>query len=293
MLDLGWFSTGRDRAAQDLLETVAGEIAAGRLACRLRFVFSNRAPGESPASDSFHGLVRRLGLPLITLSSRSFAPELWEQGRRDPQARRLWRLAYDREVNRLIAPFACPVVVLAGYMLVLGEELCRQHHFLNLHPALPGGPVGTWQEVIWETLFARMEEAGAMMHLVTPELDRGPAVSYFSFSLRGPGWDELWVEWEADKERTLARLEACGRGATPGPEERLFWAVREQQTRREVPLLVLTLDLLARGEVRLENHRVLDRRGAELARGYCLNREVEAWLEERSAGGTGREVDGR
>jgi phosphoribosylglycinamide formyltransferase-1 len=282
LLDLGWFSTGRDRAAADLLEVVAGEIESGRLACRLRYVFCNRAPGESPPSDAFQALVHRLGLPLLTLSSRAFAPELWDEGRREPEARRRWRLAYDREVERLIAPFSCPVVVLAGYMLVLGEELCRSHHFLNLHPAMPGGPVGTWQEVIWELLLTRAEEAGAMMHLVTPELDRGPAVSYFSFSLRGPEWDGLWREWEADEERTRAWLAVHGRGATPGPEERLFWAVREHQTRRELPLLVLTLDSLARGEVRLENGRVLDRGGRELARGRCLNREVEAWLAQRA-----------
>jgi phosphoribosylglycinamide formyltransferase-1 len=45
---------------------------------------------------------------------------------------------------------------------------------INLHPAAPGGPTGTWQEVIWQLIEGRAVETGVMMHLVTPELDRGP-----------------------------------------------------------------------------------------------------------------------
>lgn len=281
VLRLGWFSTGRDEAAADLLLAVVREIAAGRLDCAISYVFTNRAPGEGEAANAFHALVRRLGLPLLYLSSRSFEPALWQRGQQDPEARRQWRLAYDAEVERLVRPYQAEVIVLAGYMLVLGEELCRKHHFLNLHPAQPGGPTGTWQEVIWQLLLEEADTAGAMMHLATPELDRGPAVSYFSFSLRGPGWDELWEEWRRQKAATLTYLAAHGQGNTPGPEARLFWAVRREEARRELPLLILTLDLLARREVRFEDGRVLDRAGRELLQGYCLSDAVEAWVAGR------------
>lgn len=278
MLPIGWFSTGRDQAACDLLETVMRECEAGRLGCRLSFVFSNRAPGESEASDAFQACVRRFGLPLLTLSSAAFDPALWEEGRRNPEARRRWRLAYDAAVEDLIRPYAAEVIVLAGYMLVLGAELCRRRPFLNLHPALPHGPAGTWQEVVWQLLLEEAEAAGAMVHLVTPELDRGPAVSYFSFPLRGPDWDELWRDWRQRRAAVEKVLAARGRGFTPGPEERLFWAVRREEARRELPLLVHTLDLVARGEVRVGAGEVRDREGRVLTDGYCLNAAVEAWL---------------
>jgi phosphoribosylglycinamide formyltransferase-1 len=274
LLEIGWFSTGRDEAAVDLLQTVAAEILSGRLGCRIRYVFSNRSPGEDEASDRFLSCVRRLGLPLLTFSSRSFKPELW----RDPLTRQEWRLAFDAEVERIIRPYPVRVIVLAGYMLVLGEELCRRYPFLNLHPALPGGPTGTWQEVIWQLLLQEADQAGAMMHLVTPELDRGPAVTYFSFSLRGPGWDELWEEWRARRDRSLAFIQTHGLGAAPGPEEKLFWAVRREEARRELPLLILTLDYLSRGEIAVYPDRVVDREGRSLAGGYCLTEAVEAWI---------------
>lgn len=274
LLEIGWFSTGRDEAAVDLLETVAAEILSGRLGCRIRYVFCNRSPGEDEASDRFHACVERLGLPLLTFSSRSFKPELWRTDRRQ------WRLAFDAEVERIIRPYPVRVVVLAGYMLVLGEELCRRYPFLNLHPALPGGPTGTWQEVIWRLLLEEADQAGAMMHLVTPELDRGPAVTYFSFSLRGPEWDALWEEWRANRSRCLALIEAHGLGVTPGPEEKLFWAVRREEARRELPLLILTLDYLSRGEIVVYPDRVVDQEGRDLAGGYCLTEAVEAWISE-------------
>ena len=45
----------------------------------------------------------------------------------------------------LLEDFRPDICVLAGYMLILGGAMCRQFHFLNLHPALPDGPIGTWQ----------------------------------------------------------------------------------------------------------------------------------------------------
>ncbi len=52
----------------------------------------------------------------------------------------------------LLEPFALDVLVLAGYMLIVSPAMCARYAMLNLHPALPGGPTGTWQEVIWALL---------------------------------------------------------------------------------------------------------------------------------------------
>ncbi len=79
--------------------------------------------------------------------------------------------------------------VLAGYMLITGKEMCQRYDMINLHPAAPGGPAGTWQEVIWQLIKNHTTESGVMMHLVTPELDKGPVVSYCTFPITGTAFD--------------------------------------------------------------------------------------------------------
>ena len=46
VLNIGWFSTGRDKAARQLLQTVQDSIRTGDINGKISFVFSNREPGE-------------------------------------------------------------------------------------------------------------------------------------------------------------------------------------------------------------------------------------------------------
>ena len=45
---------------------------------------------------------------------------------------------------RLIDPFKPDLSLLAGYMLIISPEMCRRYPLINLHPAAPDGPKGTW-----------------------------------------------------------------------------------------------------------------------------------------------------
>jgi len=64
MYQLGWFSTGRDKAAGDLLEAVRSQITLGEIEAEIVFVFCSREPGESPACLFF--------LPEVQSSKRHF-----------------------------------------------------------------------------------------------------------------------------------------------------------------------------------------------------------------------------
>ena len=86
--------------------------------------------------------------------------------------------------------------VLAGYMLIAGVEVCNRYTMSNLHPALPGGPVGTWQGVIWKVIEEKAREAGAYIHLAKEDLDRGPVLTYYSLPLLGGEFDEMWRQIE-------------------------------------------------------------------------------------------------
>ena len=180
MLKLGWFSTGRGEGSRRLLELVLKQIASGDLSVTIEFVFQNRERGEAEGSDQFQDLVRSYGIPLATLSSQRF-----RKGRGAGSFSEV-RLEFDREVIRLLEGYQPNLSVLAGYMLYTADELCKHFTMINSHPALPDGPIGTWQQVIWQLINQQANETGAMIHLATEEWDRGPVISYFSFPLRGP-----------------------------------------------------------------------------------------------------------
>ena len=236
MLNLGWFSTGRGPGSRALLSTVQEAITDGRIQARISFVFSNRAPGEAEGSDQFFALANFLGLTVVHLSSKVFR----RQWTGNPSH---WRTAYDREVADLISPFSPDLCVLAGYMLIVSPDLCRDLRMVNLHPAAPNGPDGTWQEVIWKLIEQRADHSGVKIHLVTEELDRGPTIAYCRYPIHGQAFDDLWREADRTSVDSLRQRY--------GEDLALFKAIRSEGVKRELPLLVETLATLSRGELQI------------------------------------------
>jgi phosphoribosylglycinamide formyltransferase-1 len=247
-LNIGWFSTGRDEAARQLLQAVQDKSHRGDIDGKISFVFSNREPGEAKESDLFFELVRSYNIPLLCLSHQKFKTAAQEQE---------WRIKYDKEVNKKIEPFAPDLCVLAGYMLIVSAELCQKYDMINLHPAPPGGPTGSWQEVIWTLIRNKADTAGAMIHLATPELDRGPVISYCLFSIKGEPFAEYWRKDDRDM---------------------LFRLIRQHELVREFPLIILTLQALSRGEVGIRDRRVIDAQGKPI-KGYDLSAKIDRAVE--------------
>jgi folate-dependent phosphoribosylglycinamide formyltransferase PurN len=148
--------------------------------------------------------------------------------------------------------------------------MCTRYNMLNLHPAAPGGPTGTWQEVIWQLMKSRAQETGVMMHLVTPELDRGPVVSYCRFSLRGKPFDTYWRQIEGRDIEAIKRTE--------GEANALFRLIRQHGLRREFPLILSTIKAFSQGRVKVADGRVVDDSGSSIA-GYDLTIEIESLLK--------------
>jgi phosphoribosylglycinamide formyltransferase-1 len=277
MFTFGWFSSGRDQAAIDLFQAVADRLADGFIPGRMAYVFCNRAPGETAASDRFLAAVRDRGVPLVTVSSsqlraliRQRAPEL-----------EAFREAFDATVIERLKDYAAEVAVLAGYMLIASPRLCRAFLCLNLHPAVPGGPKGTWQEVMWQLMATGNQEAGGMMHLATPELDQGPPVTYFRLPLTGLEFEPLWADFtRKHRQHHLAEIQA-----REGEAEPLFAKIRQEELRREFPLILLTLRNLATGRLKLSRAGVhADDR--LLLRGVDLSGQVEEFLQQVSVSGS-------
>jgi phosphoribosylglycinamide formyltransferase-1 len=271
LVKFGWFSTGRDSAARELLETVFKGIKSGDLKGEISFVFCSRERGESEESDYFIDLVKEFKIPFLSLSAKSFLPELREAEKEK------WRTFYHREVEKIISSFEFDFIVLAGYMLIVSSEFCQKYLLINLHPALPGGPAGSWQEVIWKVLEKKDEEHGAMMHLVTPELDKGPPLTYYTFSLKSPEFSSLREEfYKKVEEMSFEDLKE-----REGEENSLFKKIREEGVKRELPLIYLTIRLLLEGKIEVKEGKIFYQ-GRKLEGGLCLNEEVESWLKNQS-----------
>jgi phosphoribosylglycinamide formyltransferase-1 len=262
-LNIGWFSTGRDAAARKLLSIAQTNIENGVINGRIIFSFSNREPGESTESDLFFNLVNGLNIPLITYSSKVFNQS---HNIEDINKR---RILFDRQVINKISQFKPDICVLAGYMLIVGPEMCNQYDMINLHPALPTGPKGSWQEVIWELIEKKENTSGVMMHLATPDLDRGPVISYCEYSIRVPKFDKYWKEIDDKPVLKIKEQEGENNG--------LFRTIREQGLLREFPLIILTLKSLCGADVRISNKTVQDRSGNTIA-GYDLTGQVNSMI---------------
>ncbi len=238
-------------------------ILDGKLDARIQFVFSNRAQGEAEGSDRFFAQVDEYGLPLINLSSAAF-----RRARSGPFSAH--REEYDRQVMDVLSPFNPDICVLAGYMLIVGGAMCRSYPLLNLHPALPDGPIGTWQEVVWRLIETRAARTGAMIHLATEDVDRGPVVSHCTVPISGgtfsPHWEDL-------QRRDLADVKAGESEDFP-----LFQLIRQAEYQREPYLLFETLRAVAGGRVSLAGGSVLDQDGRPLQliqpAGLCLDPEI-------------------
>lgn len=268
-LSIGWFTTGRGEGSQKLLRATVNAIGEGSLDGEIAFVYCNREPGQFPATDDLFRQVESYQIPLITLSDRRFRKEHGGEIARSGQPLPAWRTDYDTAVADLLAPFAYDVGMLAGYMLVMTPPLFESHPMLNLHPAAPGQPEGTWQDVTWKLIEQRVEHGGVRIHLVTAGLDEGPIVTYCTYGLRGASIDLLWRNVEG---RDVAHIRE-----TEGERFPLFQEMRRRGAMRELPLVVESLRALADGRLRLDNGGIFTS-DTRVVRGYDLTPEIEASL---------------
>jgi len=254
-LRLAWFASARGTSSRLLLEHAQRAIAAGRLDAEIVVVFCNRVRGQSSNTDAFLDLVEESGTPLVTISSGEWRKRV-DGALSDPQSDLApWRRDYDRAVRAAIAPYKPDAGFLAGYMLITTAELCDHLPLLNLHPAAPGGPVGTWKEVIRSLIEQRASTSGIMLQRATTQLDEGPIVTACRYTLRDGVLASLW--------EASARVDEDGE---------LFQTIRAEGVKRERHFIVASLAALATGRIAIPEQSAA---GPALD----LTTEVEAAME--------------
>ena len=183
------------------LQAIIDAIAAGALDARVAVVISNK--GDAYGLER----ARLAGVPAVHVDpANSENPK-----------------GYNREIREVLESHGVELVVMAGYMRLLGAEVLRAFPgaVVNLHPALlPAFPGAT---AIREAFEWGVKVTGVTVHFADEEFDRGPILC-----------QEPVVVEETD---TLETLEA---------------RIHEAEHR----LLPRAIGLIASGRVRVEGRRV-------------------------------------
>ncbi|HSA35760.1 MAG TPA: formyltransferase family protein [Methanomassiliicoccales archaeon] len=227
MKRIGWFTTGRGPGSLGLFSTVRSMIKGKEIDAELSFVFMNREVKGNQCRAKLIAMAEDDGIPVIILPSDGFRNDL--KGK-DLNA---WRDAYGKAMRDKISEHPMDFGVLAGYMLILDPETCSKHAIINLHPALPNTYQGTWEDIVRKVVENGDEHYGSMVHLCTPELDRGQTIVYDRFSL-----SEIRARHQQGDE--------------------LVRQIRAVEVRREAPLLMVAIELLVEDRLKIRGGRLFD-----------------------------------
>jgi phosphoribosylglycinamide formyltransferase-1 len=133
---------------------LADQAAAGKLPIEIRAVVSDRA--DAPGLQ----LARDRNIPIHALALRDFPS----------------RDAFDARLAEMVDSYHPQLVVLAGYMKILGDSFVRRFagRLLNIHPSLL--PKYPGLHTHRRALAAHDSHHGASVHFVIAALDSGPTV---------------------------------------------------------------------------------------------------------------------
>jgi phosphoribosylglycinamide formyltransferase-1 len=121
---------------------------------RIAAVISNKADAGGLAFAQAHGI------PTAVVDNKAYAT----------------RADFDAALRTTIDGFKPDLVVLAGFMRILTTSFVEHYsgRMLNIHPSLL--PLFPGLHTHRQALAAGVQEHGATVHFVTPELDHGPTV---------------------------------------------------------------------------------------------------------------------
>ena len=243
MIRIGWFTTARGPGSLNLFTTMMDRLRGGDIDAELACVFINRDIKDNEYRRKIVQMAEGNGIPVIIFPSDGFMPELKAK---DIEA---WRNEYGKGLRERISKHPMDFGVLAGYMLIIDPQTCREHEIINLHPALPDTYKGTWEEIVGQVVDNNDERYGATIHVCSPELDRGAVIAYDSFDV-GP------------------LRPGCG------SREELVKAVRAAEVRREAPLLMEAIKMIVGREIVLRGGEVLGPEGKRVGRHPDLSDRV-------------------
>ncbi|MDN5293910.1 MAG: phosphoribosylglycinamide formyltransferase 1 [Eubacteriales bacterium] len=149
-VNLGVLASGRGSNLQAIMDA----IAEGRLDARVRVVVSDRE--EAMALER----ARSAGIPAFYVNPRAY-PNKEE---------------YEQEILRLLQKYEVELVILAGYMRLVGKVLLEAYpnRIMNIHPALLPAFPGTHGQR--DAVEYGVRFSGCTVHFVDEGMDTGPII---------------------------------------------------------------------------------------------------------------------
>ena len=137
------------------MEAVVRALDAEKWPARIAAVISNKADAKGLE------FAQSRGIPTAVVPSKEFAS----------------RAEFDAALQETIDRYAPDLVVLAGFMRILTAPFVEHYagRMLNIHPSLL--PLFPGLHTHQQALDAGVLEHGATVHIVTAELDHGPAIA--------------------------------------------------------------------------------------------------------------------
>lgn len=144
------------------LRVILDETRAGHLPIEVRAVICNNADAEGLQ------LARAAGIPIDIIDHHDHTD----------------RARFDAALMQAIDRYAPRLVILAGFMRILGEAFIRHYagRLLNIHPSLL--PAFKGLNTHARALAAGTSQHGASVHFVTNDLDGGPVIIQASVPVR-------------------------------------------------------------------------------------------------------------
>jgi phosphoribosylglycinamide formyltransferase-1 len=126
-----------------------------QLPCRIAAVISNKPEAAGLAT------AKRQGLETLTIDQRSY------KGRQE----------FDAALAQAIDAHHPDLIVLAGFMRILGEDFVKRYQgkLINVHPSLLPSFPGLYTHR--QALREGVKIHGCTVHFVTAQLDRGPIIN--------------------------------------------------------------------------------------------------------------------
>lgn len=197
VLRLGVLASGRGSNLQAIIDAIRKK----KLSAEIAVVISNK-------QDAFAlKRAKRSGIPAVYVNPKDFAS----------------REAYERELARLLQEHAVELVVLAGYMLIVGKPLLNafKNRIINIHPALVPSFPGLHAQR--QAIEFGVKYSGCTVHFVDESLDAGPIILQAVVPVR-----------DDDTEASLSK----------------------RILRREHKLLPEAIRLFSEGRLKIEAHKV-------------------------------------
>lgn len=150
MYNLVVFASGNGSTLQSIIDAIKEK----KLEANISLVVSNN-PNAFALSRA-----RESGIPTYTIKEKE--PE-----------------KVDEELSKVLSKIDINLIVLAGYLKLIGKKLLSKYSIINTHPALLpkyGGKGMYGMNVHRAVIEAKEEYSGVTLHYVNSEYDRGPTI---------------------------------------------------------------------------------------------------------------------